>query len=285
MDSLDGAEDFLWRHARLLERLRFAFHFRGGDPARVIDALRPYQNADGGFGHALEPDLRGPESQPVPVEVALFVMDQVGVIDAVLLDGCLRYLESITRPDGGVPWVLPAAGPHGPWWRPADGLPGSLNPTASIAGLLVKNGVEHPWVDRAVGFCWTALDGLTDPGPYDVLAVLKFLEHVPDRPRAEAVLAAHGPAIRAMVALDPDAEGDAHGPLDFAPAPDSLARVLFPAAAIDRHLDALQAKQEPDGGWNFTFPSWAPATRPEWRGWVTVEALLTLRENGRLPRR
>ncbi|WP_213454626.1 hypothetical protein [Rhizomonospora bruguierae] len=219
----------------------------------------------------------------MPVEVALFVMDEVGTIDGDLLSGCLRYLESITRPDGGVPWVLPTRSPRGPWWAPADGLPGSLNPTTSIAGLLLKNGIAHPWVNRATDFCWTALENLTEPpGPYDIRAILKFLEHVPDRRRAETIWAALSRAVLTVVDLDPDAEGETHGPLDFAPTPRSLARSMLPADVFDRHLDALAARQKPDGGWDFTFESWTPITRPEWRGWVTVEALVTLSENGRL---
>ena len=37
-----------------------------------------------------------------------------------------------------------------------------------------------------------------------------------------------------------------------------------------------------DGGWDIAFPSWTPVTRPEWRGFVTVDRLLTLRAYGRL---
>ena len=54
MVSIDSAENFLWLNARLLERLRFDHLFRGGDPRRVMDALRPYRNADGGFTWAVE---------------------------------------------------------------------------------------------------------------------------------------------------------------------------------------------------------------------------------------
>lgn len=248
----------------------------------MIDALRPYQNSDGGFGHALEPDLRGPESQPVPVEMALQVLDATGEIDADMVDGILRYLESITRPDGGVPWVLPSPSPRGPWWVPVDGLPGSLNPTASIAGLLLKHGVSHPWVTRATEFCWTAIDGLSAPDPFDVLSVLKFLENAPDRPRADLSWALLRPLVLSVAELDPQAEGYVHGPLDFAPLPGSLARAAFPTDVIAQHLDALSAKQKDDGGWDFAFPAWTPITRFEWRGWVTVDALLTLHANGRL---
>ncbi len=60
--DLSKATDFIWRTARLLDRHRFAFLFLDGPRDAVLRALRPYQNADGGFGHALEPDLRGPVS-------------------------------------------------------------------------------------------------------------------------------------------------------------------------------------------------------------------------------
>src|SRR6266566_7587309 len=69
------ATGFVWRTARLLDRHRFAFLFLDGPRDAVLAALRPYQNADGGFGHALEPDLRGPVSQPLPVWSALRVLD------------------------------------------------------------------------------------------------------------------------------------------------------------------------------------------------------------------
>ncbi len=60
--ALDAAERFTWLNARLIDRLRFAHLFRGGAAAPVVAALRPYQNADGGFGNGLEPDFRGPVS-------------------------------------------------------------------------------------------------------------------------------------------------------------------------------------------------------------------------------
>ena len=65
-DLLDAAAGFVWRTARLLDRHRFAHLFLDGDRAPVLAALAAYQNPDGGFGNALEPDLRGPASQPEP---------------------------------------------------------------------------------------------------------------------------------------------------------------------------------------------------------------------------
>lgn len=124
-----------------------------------------------------------------------FILDEVGAVDGDLLPGILRYLESITRPDGGVPWVLPTQSPRGPWWVPVDGLPGSINPTASIVGPLLKNGIENPWVHRATEFCWSALDAMIEPSPYDVRSALKFLESVPDRDRAQVAWSRLGQAV------------------------------------------------------------------------------------------
>ena len=62
---IDKAQEYVWATARVLEQRRFEFLFGdGGDPAAVRAALEPYKTADGGYGYALEPDGRGPTSQP-----------------------------------------------------------------------------------------------------------------------------------------------------------------------------------------------------------------------------
>src|SRR5215211_5959460 len=66
---LARAEEFIWSNARLLERRLFAHLFKGAAAEPVHAALRAYQNADGGFGNALEPDKRCPDSQPIDQEI------------------------------------------------------------------------------------------------------------------------------------------------------------------------------------------------------------------------
>lgn len=60
--DFEKAAEFIWRNARLLERRIFEYTFQGGESHQVIHALKAYQNDDGGFGHAMEPDLRTPDS-------------------------------------------------------------------------------------------------------------------------------------------------------------------------------------------------------------------------------
>lgn len=49
-----------------------------------------------------------------------------------------------------------------------------------------------------------------------------------------------------------------------------------------RPTSPLDFAQREDGGWSFSWPAWSPVAEAEWRGSVTVGALLVLRANGRL---
>jgi hypothetical protein len=283
--AIEAAERFIWLNGRLIDRHRFAYLFRGAEAAPVVDALRPYQNADGGFGNALEPDLRGPVSQPQPVEVALHTLDEAGTFDDPMVARACDYLAGISTPEGGVTFVLPSVRPYprAPWWESVDDPPASLNPTGPISGLLAAHGVDHPWVAPAVEFCWSALDRLEEVDPYLMRAVVAFLDRVPDRARAETVFDRVGQLIvdRGLAAFDPAEPGETHSPLDFAHEPSSLARRLFPDDVIEAHLDALVAAQGEDGSWPFNWPAWTPITSYEWRSVVTIEALKKLRAYGR----
>ncbi|WP_188190852.1 hypothetical protein [Nonomuraea sp. SYSU D8015] len=283
MDVLDGAERYLQLHGRLIDRLRFAALFRGGSRERVLDALRCYQNPDGGFGHALEPDLRGAGSQPEPVEVAFWILDELDAFDSPMVPAACDYLAGVTAPDGGVPFVLPSVREtlRAPWWETDDDPPGNLIPTASIAGLLHEHGITHPWLATATEFCWSRIADVKEISPYEARAIVTFLNLVPDRARAEAEFARLRGAILATVALDPDAPGEAHFPLDFAPEP--LRLPLFEQDVLDTHLDALVAAQSAEGGWSPNFLMWTPVVEHEWSGYLTVARLNTLRAYGRLP--
>ena len=282
--DLSKATDFMWRTARLLERRRFAFLFLDDGRQAVLEALRPYQNADGGFGNGLEPDVRAPVSQPVPTWTALCILDEAEAFGDPMVTRACDYLLSITTAEGGVPFVLPSVRdyPHAPWWETGDQPPASLNPTAAIAALLQKHRVEHPWLTAATEYCWRQLDAMDQASPYEMRAVLPFLDCVSDRKRAEQVFARVGPKIleQKLVALSPAMQEDTHTPLNFAPHPQSLARRLFSDEVIEAHLDALASAQQEDGGWQFNWLAWSLAAALEWRGIVTIEALVTLRAYG-----
>ncbi len=282
-----SASTFLAKNARLLERLRCAYLFERGSSRPILAVLDGYRNEDGGFGHALEPDLRGPESEPIPVWTALGLLDEVGEVHGPVLRGILRWLDRAWAPGGGIPFVFreAAGAPHAPWWETGPGRPrGSLNPTAGLAAYLHRNRIRTPWLDRATRWCWSRIDRWTDVNPYELRVVLAFLDHVPDRARAEETLERLRPGVRApqVVDLRLNAEGESFRPLDYSPTPGLRSRRLFTVEEIERNLVLVERSQRADGGWAVHFPIWTPITQFEWEGCQTLEMLKLLGAHGRL---
>jgi hypothetical protein len=286
MIDFDAAANFIWLNARLLDRHRFAHHFLGQDAEPVLQTLRGYRNPDGGLGHALDPDLRTPHSGPVATQAGLEILEEIGATDDPMIAGAADFLNSIARDDGGVPFMVEAAEehPHAEYFAYED--ESSLIQTAANAAALHALNAGHPWLDRATDWMWRAIDAIeagTDPGTaYGIRFTLTFLDQVPDADRADRALTQLAPAVEALVVEDPAEAGESRKPLDLAPRPDGRSRRLFESALIERHLDALESDQHDDGGWDFSWPHWNPASALEWRGLVTLDALRLLQAHGRL---
>ncbi|MGQ4404018.1 hypothetical protein ACN6K4_005613 [Streptomyces hayashii] len=286
------AEHFVWLTARVLEQRVFAHDFLHGGADPVETALDAYRNEDGGYGHALEPDLRGPVSQPLHTARALAVLDSVGRLSGRRVERVCGYLTSVSTGDGALPAIHPSQRgyPAAPFIPIVDDPPSELLSTGPVVGLLHRNEVWHAWLFRATDFCWQAVDCLERSHPYEVEAAVAFLDSVPDRARALAAADRLGRLVRdqRLVVLDPDrldaypvapgyAPGEHHFPYDFARTPQSLARAWFTDEEMTRSLDHLAAAQQKDGGWPIRWHSWAPGTALEARPMVTIEALRTLR--------
>jgi hypothetical protein len=285
---LARAERFLWLTARVLEQRRFAFHFLDGDSDAVEAALTAYRNPDHGYGHALDPDLRGPVSQPLHAAAALRVLDEIGRCHGRHAERICRYLTDASTPDGALPALHPTQHgyPAAPWLTVPDqaaDVPSDLLATGPVVGLLHRNGVWDAWLFRATDYCWAAVGRLERAHPNRVRAALAFLDGAPDRPKAEAAADRLGRLVRRrrLAVNEPDRRG--HDlPCDFARTPDSLARRWFSDADLERGLDALAAQQQDDGGWPVRRRGWPPGGTSVWRAIVTIEALRTLRAYGRL---
>lgn len=113
------ARGFIYRNARPLDLARFRFHFEAGKKEDVLSVLSYYQNADGGFGHALEPDAWNPASSPIQTWAATEILREIEFFDGgcSLIKGILDYLENTPYFDGHF-WanIIPSNNlhPHAP---------------------------------------------------------------------------------------------------------------------------------------------------------------------------
>ena len=281
--DIAAAERFMLESARLLERHRLAMLLHGAPSESVLTALHAYRNADGGFGHALEPDVRGPDSEPVSTLDALAVLVDVGAAQDDMVAAAAAWLATIASPDGSIPMVMPtaAAYPHAPWMVPSAG---GSHLTMMLAAVLSEAGFSSTWLERACEWCWQRIESQAGLSGYWVKAGLEFLDSVPDEERAMA-------AIRPLASkLDQDGsirvlgglEEERLRPLTLSPRPGLRSRALFTPGQIDAELDRLEEGQQDDGGWSFDFLAWCPGQALEWRGAVTLDALSTLRRHHRV---
>ena len=276
--NLDAARSFLHANARVLERRRFEHGFDGGPAEPVLDAVRAFRNDDGGFGHAIEPDMRAPESQPVGVQTAMEILHEIGVHDDPMIASAVEWLATVTREDGGIPFVLETDAPHAPWWAFSDAS--SVTQTAANAAALHNLEVSHPWLERADEFLFARIARIDSAKAgediglgYDLLFSVHFLDAHPDDARATAALEGLAP----IPTADPGSEHPSA--LDLSPVPGSRSRRFFD---VEGDLDALERAQHDDGGWRVAWPDWNAAAALEWRGVATVNALTLLRANGRV---
>lgn len=291
--ALANAREFIYKNGRLLDRKRYEYWFENGSADHVLSVLRAYQNDDGGFGHALEPDIRCPHSQPVATEMALSIMNEMNAYDPQIVEGIGNFLQQIAvKGTGGFPRAFRTLNdyPHAPWWTTEDDSEPSMNPTGNIIGLLYRQSVcghilEQPWFRQTVEFIWTHIEAVNPSDYHDVIQCITFLENTPDRSKAERLIPLLDEWLSqpGTIECDPNAEGYVHKVLDWAPTPDSYCSKFIQEADVQRHLSHLIEQQQADGGWLVSWPAVSPAGEMEWRGWITVERLKTLKAYGRIP--
>lgn len=295
-DVFRAGRAFLDREGRLIERRLAAVLFDDADPAGAVAAVLAYRNPDAGFGHGLEPDKRCPASLPIDVERAFDVLlaasesqryaDTVGALaDSEMVRQACDWLGSVARADGAVPLAFPVIEdyPRAEHWSDWTYIPG-LSPTAGLAGRLHRMGVTHPWLTRATEWTWRQLESGFDEDAHTLDEVLVFLEHVPDRTRADAVSAQVSDWLPNLRWFRADPADPTYGvsPLHFAPSPSQPWVNLFDKATIAGHLDRLAQDQQADGGWPITWTPPGTASAMEWRGIETLRALRTLTAYDRL---
>ena len=134
---------------RELEKARYDYFFSDGKSENIVDELKKYQNEDGGFGNALESDIRMPNSSAIATSVALQIMNEIKYENCEdFLDKTIQYLENTFNYDEHRWYAVPSKVnefPRAPWWDFDEEKNMTVidysfgNPTAEILGFLLEH--------------------------------------------------------------------------------------------------------------------------------------------------
>jgi len=300
-ERFDAALAFVRQNGRPLDAALLDHALGEGMAETALLALSEFQNPDGGFGHGLEPDMQGRASTAIATSVALRLLLRLGApARHPMVAGALSWLGETLDRDTGVWWIVgPEVNdePHAPWWTWSAGAIGSdslagaqsgfvFNPSAELLGQLYayRDGAPAETVDIAEARLRRALaETEVIESAYDLKCAIRLAETA--NAPAELVAALEPLIRRSLAARVID---DEHGSAaEFAPTPASRFAGAV-AGRIDAALDALVAGEQDDGGWalfwDWSFvdaKAWAKAKQDS-RGWITREAVETLRAYGRV---
>ncbi len=285
-DSFEKGANFIWENARLLERAIFEYYFLNGSADRVRLILRSYQNEDGGFGNALEPDLRSPDSHPLFVEFALRTLYDCDIQAQDLADRACDFLERYSDLQHGIPMVFPSATlyPHADHMsHPGSQLP-SMDRLVGLVGLVNWHGSQHPWLPAALEACLQNITTTHFEDAHTIRTSFCLVESVAKQKPVDLLFEKLSKELLQadFFCLEAPVTHYCLTPLSFAPSPGSYCRRIFTDAQVEAHLEDLISQQQPDGGWPIRWEPPGEMARREWRAYMTVQALTTLRAYGRI---
>jgi hypothetical protein len=294
--QFDLAQQFINQHARPLEQALFKHHFEQAAHEDVLNVLSIFQNDDGGFGNALEPDFRLPDSSPMATSVAIQIFRDINAPeDHPMVQKAVDYLlanysDSLSRWEPVPPQI--SEYPRAPWWgAPEEPAPGfQPNVSAELIGHFhhydstVPASTLRTWTDNAIEH----LETMIAPSEmHDLLCYLWLEKSLPDSDKflIQRALLDSG---QKVVTRDPEQWSSyCVKPLWLAPNPKAL---LAESLHEDIHanLDYEIDHQGEDGAWcpfwnwGEAFPEdWAKAER-EWKGILTMNVLKSLKAYQRL---
>jgi hypothetical protein len=297
--SFDASRQFIESQARPLEIVRFRYAFEGGSVRSVIDALRIYQNDDGGFGHALEPDLRTGDSSALCTSIAFQVLRSMQISpDESMVKSAIAYLlKTLDRQNDHWRVIPVSAGqsPHAPWWdqtgREAEFNAFSLNPTAELLGYLYDylGDTQKDGLTPIAEHVLMLLSASEKIEMYELLCCLRLLqseslpENVERHLRQKSVQ-----LIDVMVSLDPlQWKNYTLLPIQVVDDPASPF-IAGREEAVEANLKYDICSQNTDGSWspNWTWSDMYPEVWPiacrEWTGVLTLDTLILLKRFHRI---
>lgn len=275
------AADFIWTNGRLLERRILEYFFYNGSSGQILDALKAYQNMDGGFGNALEPDLRTPDSQPLFIEFGMRILYECHIRDSEIAYKACDFISSYADLNQGIPSIFTSSRnyPRAEHWNNPNSEQPSFNRLTGLVGLISWQGIQHPWLNGAIDTCLKDIASQSYEDSHTILNAFCLLESVAQTQEVEKLYQKLSDELFKANFFCYEAQSREYGltPLDFSPTPTSYCRRIFSDEIIDDHLKELASQQTDDGGWQIQWEPPGEMARLEWRGYKTLKALITLK--------
>jgi hypothetical protein len=240
------ARDFVYANGQLWERALFAYCFQDGSAKHVQECLRCYRNSDGGYGNALEHDIRYPHSHPLPLEFLLRLLHDTGLPAGDLLGGAADWVEANQNDDGSLrnpPDLLDY--PHAPWWDEG----GQSKPDSIVGGLMREGKANAAIVNKTRAWVKAnlSLEAIeSEKWLFMLYHAYDYFMNDSDFPNVERYRQA---TIQRIIALAKTApENQAHSIFMFVRTPESPVAKAAPAL-IQRSIDLAESQQIADGSW------------------------------------
>ena len=303
-EAFERARRFLLQQARPLERALYLHRFEGAGTQDALDALSGFQNPDGGFGRALEMDLRSPSSSALATAIGLRTLCELDrPAEDPMVRQAVTYLLANFQRDTGTWRIAPRdvnSFPHAPWWHDQDGsLERTFDDFRIIPRALVLAGLHHcsslvpaDLLDRATEDAVQRIE--SDPslgggGGSDLEYAIALAETRGLPGHWKARLVSRIRQVVPMAVVGDPGRWDSYclSPLRIIDSPGTLGADLI-ADMVQDHLDHQIERQSEEGTWDpnwswmGTYPDVWPQARSEWRGHLTLRTLTQLRAFDRI---
>ncbi|RNC85802.1 MAG: hypothetical protein ED557_03235 [Balneola sp.] len=301
-ESFQRAKSFIFSKGRILDQRLFEFHFEHGNKDSVIEALEKFQNEDGGFGNALEPDLRSPLSTVYTTSQGLFLLRKIGASSKeAIVAKAIEYLLNSYIKERSIWPIIPSEAlnsPHAGHWdeiieKEFDSF--FINMRAGLAGHFwhYSELIPDGFAEKITKNVMTTL--LTTPDEklgwiFDLWSYLGLMgtKNLPENHRNE-ILNKLRKVIPGKVEKNPEKwTMMSVSPLNMAPTPDSPIVSVIDPELIQQNLDYDIDQQLEDGIWALDWSweqddpeAWKVAEK-EWKAHLAIGKLQTLQAYERI---
>lgn len=167
--DVQKAKEYIKNNGRPIEKAMYELFFENGDRNNVVEALKAFQNPDGGFGHGLEADNWDENSTPIATNDAIIYLHRAGVLEkgSDMVNDIVRYLDSRDNFDFDKNrWRFAVETtknyPHAIWWEKTDDGVRGFNPTVSLAAFMVCFAPDRKPYEEMVRRAFEQLDNGED---------------------------------------------------------------------------------------------------------------------------